>query len=207
MPRAPSYVTDYRQFEGSLSPQSSPPARRFATFLHELVSIATRKGVGTWKTSVRCFQRLSKRACVGGVVARLRRGHEEIAWECPLCGASGIIRNWKGSMTAPSPAPAVPRIDYRAMADAVTASAESEADEARGWCQAIAKHLRLPFETKVLGVDVRVESVGQLPDGALVAVCRRGQGAQSVPILDLPLPRPPPEGSVWLDAYRLWWLG
>lgn len=36
----------------------------------------------------------------------------------------------------------------------------------------------------------------------IIAVCRRGKYRQSVPILDLPLPSPPPAGAEWIEAYR-----
>ncbi|MEO9136247.1 MAG: hypothetical protein ABI316_06550 [Casimicrobiaceae bacterium] len=32
----------------------------------------------------------------------------------------------------------------------------------------------------------------------------RGRERQSVPILDLPLPSPRPEGVEWIEAYRHW---
>jgi len=41
-------------------------------------------------------------------------------------------------------------------------------------------------------------------DGRIVAVCSRGKARQRVPILDLPLPNPPPEGAEWIEAFRRW---
>ena len=46
-----------------------------------------------------------------------------------------------------------------------------------------------------------------LNDIEIVAICRRGRERQKVPILDLPLPEPRPEGSEWIDAYRRWVKG
>ena len=63
-------------------------------------------------------------------------------------------------------------------------------------------HLQLPFETEMLGVTVSVEKIDLLDDDSIVAVCRRGQHRQTVPILDLPMPNPPPQGAEWVEAYR-----
>jgi len=41
-------------------------------------------------------------------------------------------------------------------------------------------------------------------DERIVAVCERSKSRQRIPIVDLPLPDPPPEGSEWIDAYRRW---
>ena len=41
----------------------------------------------------------------------------------------------------------------------------------------------------------------------IVAVCRRDRNRQSVPILDLPIPSPPPAGAEWIEAYRWWVMG
>jgi hypothetical protein len=38
-----------------------------------------------------------------------------------------------------------------------------------------------------------------------VALCTRGRSRQRIPILDLPLPTPPPEGTEWIEACRHWW--
>ena len=62
----------------------------------------------------------------------------------------------------------------------------------------------LPFETEVLGVTVRVEKIDITDDDAIVAVCRRGKHRLTVPILELPLPKPAPFGAEWVEAYRRW---
>lgn len=38
----------------------------------------------------------------------------------------------------------------------------------------------------------------------IVAVCRRAGGRQTVPLVDLPLPSPPPAGTEWIAASRRW---
>lgn len=66
------------------------------------------------------------------------------------------------------------------------------------------ERLEVPFETEVLGVKVTVERVALSDADEIVAICRRGRGRQAIPILDLPLPVPRPEGSEWIEAYRRW---
>ena len=38
----------------------------------------------------------------------------------------------------------------------------------------------------------------------IVAICRRDGHTQAIPILDLPLATPPPDGAGWIEAYRRW---
>jgi len=66
----------------------------------------------------------------------------------------------------------------------------------------IEEHLALPFETEILGAPATVEQIGMTNDEQIVAVCRRGHSRQSIPILDLSLPKPAPEGAEWIAAYR-----
>jgi hypothetical protein len=40
-----------------------------------------------------------------------------------------------------------------------------------------------------------------------ILVERDGKAKQRIPILDLPLPTPRPEGTEWIDAYRRWAKG
>jgi hypothetical protein len=46
-----------------------------------------------------------------------------------------------------------------------------------------------------------------IDDEQIVAVCVRGKSRQGVPILDLPMPDPPPAGAEWIDAFRRWARG
>lgn len=68
----------------------------------------------------------------------------------------------------------------------------------------IEQNLALPFDTEVLGVQVKVERIDLRRD-EIVAICRSGGSKpQSIPILDLPLPKPAPPGTEWRLAYRQW---
>lgn len=69
---------------------------------------------------------------------------------------------------------------------------------------ALDEHLAVPFQTVVLGVDVTVAGVDLTDNEQIVAVCRRGPSTQRIPILNLPLPTPHPEGAEWIEAYRRW---
>jgi hypothetical protein len=57
------------------------------------------------------------------------------------------------------------------------------------------------------GVEVTVEKVDLTDDDQIVVICTRGRSRQSIPILELPLPSPPPKGAEWIDAYRRWARG
>ena len=72
-----------------------------------------------------------------------------------------------------------------------------------GFYTMINDSLALPFTTAVLSVAVNVDSV-DVTDSGIVAICARGAHRQAIPILDLPLPVPPPPGSEWIPAYRRW---
>ena len=76
--------------------------------------------------------------------------------------------------------------------------AYDESAQRTGFFTMIEEHLALPFETKVLGVAVTVEQIDLTEAGEIVGNCRRRHERQSVPILDLPLPKPPPA-----DAERI----
>jgi hypothetical protein len=66
------------------------------------------------------------------------------------------------------------------------------------------EHLDMPFQATVLGVDVTVTGIDLTDDDQIVAICARGRSRQRIPILDLPLPTPLPEGADWIEAYRHW---
>jgi hypothetical protein len=88
-----------------------------------------------------------------------------------------------------------------------TVDAYGESEQTVGFFTALEERLKLPFQTKVLGADVMVERVDLTDDEQIVAVCSRGKSRQSVPLLDLLLPNPPPEGVEWIEAYRRWARG
>jgi len=90
------------------------------------------------------------------------------------------------------------------MVEQATVDANGESEEVTGWFTMIDEHLSLPFETKILGVPAVVMRVDLDRNDQIVAVWPRGRLRQAVPILDLPLPKPPPCGAEWIEAYRVW---
>jgi hypothetical protein len=90
-----------------------------------------------------------------------------------------------------------------ALVDEATVDAYGEDEQLGGFAVMIEDNLAVPFETTVLGVTVTVERIDQTASG-IVAVCVHGGHRQAIPILDLPLPNPPPQGAEWIAAYRRW---
>lgn len=68
---------------------------------------------------------------------------------------------------------------------------------------AMSEHLAMQFTSEALGVEIPVDRVDLTydltNDDRLASVCSRGKSRQRIPILDLPSPNPPPEGSEWLE--------
>ena len=91
-----------------------------------------------------------------------------------------------------------------ALVEEATVDCHDESEVRTGLLTMIQDNLKLPFETTILGVPVRVESVDFNKGGEIVATCVRDRHRQAIPILDLPLPSPPPKGSEWIAAYRHW---
>ena len=85
-----------------------------------------------------------------------------------------------------------------------TVDAFDETEQRVGFFTMLENDLALPFDTKILGATTTVEGIDFSPAEEIVALCRRGQSRQQIPILDLPLPRPAPPGAQWIDAYRRW---
>ncbi len=77
-------------------------------------------------------------------------------------------------------------------------------EQRAGFHEKLNEHLSLPFKTEVLGVEVDVVRLDETDATELIAICRRGPHTQPIPLLDLPMPTPPPEGAEWIEAYRSW---
>jgi hypothetical protein len=85
-----------------------------------------------------------------------------------------------------------------------TIDAYSESEQRGGFFTMLEEHLALPFKAEVLAAQVTVERVELTEADNIVAICRRGRSRQTIGILDLPLPTPPPDGADWIEAYRYW---
>lgn len=91
-----------------------------------------------------------------------------------------------------------------AMVEEATVDCYNEDEQVTGLFTLIEDNLAMPFPSEVLGAPVTVERLDLTDAGQIVAVCTRGRARQAIPLLDLPLPTPPPGGAEWIDAYRHW---
>ena len=85
-----------------------------------------------------------------------------------------------------------------------TTDAYNESEQAGGFFVMIEENLSLPFVTQVLGQAVTVAKVDITSRDQIVAICVHGKSTQAIPILDLPMPDPPPPGAERIDACRRW---
>jgi hypothetical protein len=111
----------------------------------------------------------------------------------------------RGARPAPRTRISPARLD--ALIEEAIVDAYNEFEQAVGFHATIEQHLELPFETVVLGMAVTVKKIDATAGGDIVAVCYRGRERQALPILDLPLPDPPPAGWEWIEAYWRWSRG
>lgn len=94
-----------------------------------------------------------------------------------------------------------------ALVEEAIIDAYGESEQRVGFLTMLEEHLACPFRTEILGTPVSVERVDLNDAEEIVAVCRRGRERQLIPILNLPLPSPPPAGWEWIAAYRHWARG
>ena len=104
-------------------------------------------------------------------------------------------------------APRLSRARLEELVEEATTDAYGESEQAVGFYTMMENDLAMPFSTQVLGVEVTVEKVDMPDADEIIAICTRGAKRQKIPILDLPLPSPPPKGAEWIAAYRFWRKG
>jgi hypothetical protein len=90
------------------------------------------------------------------------------------------------------------------MIEEATLDAYGDSEQLVGFLTMLEEHLEVPFRTTVLEITVTVEQIDMTDDDQIVAVCSRGNLRQSIPILSLTLPAPPPGGAEWIEAFRRW---
>lgn len=95
----------------------------------------------------------------------------------------------------------------RKLIEEATVDAYTESEQRVGFLTMIGDNLALPFVTTILGIEVSVERIDMNAAEDIIAICRRGQIRQAIPISELPLPKPAPKGAEWIEAYRRWLKG
>jgi hypothetical protein len=88
---------------------------------------------------------------------------------------------------------------HRAVLDA-----DDDEEQQMGFYEALEEHVRFPFKTAFGGVPVVVKGLDVGEDDEILAVCLREGEKVGIPLLDLPIPKPPPRGAEWIEAFRLW---
>lgn len=91
-----------------------------------------------------------------------------------------------------------------ALIEEATVDCYNEDEQVTGLFTMIEENLAVPFQTSVLGVSVTVARVDLTDNNQIVAICSRDGLRQAIPILDLPMPAPAPQGAEWIEAYRRW---
>ena len=100
-----------------------------------------------------------------------------------------------------------PKVDearLRELVEEATVDAYDEDEQRVGFLTMIEDNLEVPVETEVLGVQVQVTAIELNDAEEIVAICKRGVQVQRIPVVDLPLPKPPPDGFEWIEAYRFY---
>jgi hypothetical protein len=103
-----------------------------------------------------------------------------------------------------SPHTTISAADLDKLIEQATVDCYNDSEQATGLFTLLEEHLAAPFQTIVLGMLATVRTVDITIDDQIVAICQREGHRQTIPILDLPLPTPAPDGWEWIEAYRRW---
>ena len=82
--------------------------------------------------------------------------------------------------------------DLDALIEEATVDCYDEAEQVAGFFACLEDELKLPFTTRLFGVDVSVVQIEQTEHDDIVAVCRRDNDTAAIRLVDLPLPTPSP---------------
>jgi len=88
-----------------------------------------------------------------------------------------------------------------------TVDAYDASEQMIGFHTMLSENLEMPFKTQVLGVEVKVEKLDLTDDNQIAVICTRGKSSQRIPILDLPLPKPPLRARNGSTPNRRWGCG
>lgn len=103
-----------------------------------------------------------------------------------------------------SPRPTVSAAELDELIKQATIDCYNESEQVTGLFTLLEEHLVTPFRTTVLGVSATVTGVDVTTNDQIIAICQSEGHRQTIPILDLPLPTPAPDGREWIEAYRRW---
>ena len=100
--------------------------------------------------------------------------------------------------------PTISTSELDELIEQATVDCYNDSEQVTGLFTMIEEHLALPFTTTLLGVPVTVARVDVTRSDEIVAICTRDGHRQTIPIRDLPIPDPAPDGWKWIEAYRRW---
>ena len=95
-----AYSTDMRDFVDASGEQAelTPETLRLVKFFALVILLALRGNRGRPGTLViPCKFNPKRRRCKGRIKAGLVSESDKIVWECPACGDSGVISNWRNT--------------------------------------------------------------------------------------------------------------
>jgi len=95
--------------------------------------------------------------------------------------------------------PTITGAELDMLIEEATVDCYNEEEQITGLFTMIEEHLVLPFDTSVLGMTVTVTRVDLTVSDQIVAICRRDGVKQAIPILDLLMPAPAPDGAEWIE--------
>ncbi|MGC9220920.1 MAG: hypothetical protein ACP5H2_06145 [Solirubrobacteraceae bacterium] len=100
--------------------------------------------------------------------------------------------------------PSISTSELDELIEQATVDCYNDSEQVTGLFTMIEEHLALPFTTTLLGVPVTVARVDVTRSDEIVAIYTRDGHRQTIPIRDLPIPDPAPDGWEWIEAYRRW---
>lgn len=108
-------------------------------------------------------------------------------------------------MTVPRrPRSTISTAELDELIEQATVDCYHDSEQVTGLFTMIEEQLALPFRTTVLGVPVTIGRVDVTTTDEIVAICTRDGHRQTIPILQLTVPDPWPDGWEWIEAYRHW---
>lgn len=99
-----TWITDMSHFHFPDEKAHDLPeqAIRLAEYFASIIDATFRNAPLTSRPiGIRCRRRPGRRPCPGWIQAELHPDGDELYWQCPACGDTGRISNWKGTRWDP----------------------------------------------------------------------------------------------------------